>query len=121
MAAPNIVSVATITGTTNAASLTTVTANVVVNAAASGKVFKINSIIITNIDGTNAANCTIGYYNTTAATLYKLAHLISVPAQASLTLIDKSTSIYLQEGEYINGSASGNSKLDIIISYEQLS
>lgn len=121
MAAPNIVSVSTITATTNAASLTTASANVVVNAAASGKVFKINTIIVTNIDGSAAANCTVGYYNSAASTLYKLAHLISVPAQASLTLIDKSSSIYLQEGEYINGLASGNSKLDIIISYEQLS
>ena len=121
MAAPNIVSVSTITATTNAAALTTSTANVVVNSAASGKVYKINTILVTNIDGSSAANCTIGYYNSTAAAVFKLAHLISVPAQASLTLIDKSSSIYLQEGEYINGSASANSDLEIIISYEQLS
>jgi len=121
MAAPNIVSVSTITATTNAAALTTSTANVVVNAAASGKVYKINTILVTNIDGSSPANCTIGYYNSTAAAVFKLAHLISVPAQTSLTLIDKSSSIYLQEGEYINGSASANSDLEIIISYEQLS
>jgi hypothetical protein len=121
MAAPNIVSVATITASTNAAALSTTSANVVVNAAGSGKVYKINTIIITNIDGAGAANCTIGYYNSTASAVFKLAHLIAVPAQASLTLIDKSSSIYLQEGEYINGTASGNTKLDIIVSYEQLS
>lgn len=121
MAAPNIVSVSTITASTNAAVLTTSSANVVINTAASGKVYKINTIHITNIDGSAAANCTVGYYNSTANAVFKLAHLISVPAQSVLSLLDKSTALYLQEGEYINGLASGNTKLDIIISYEQLS
>ncbi len=82
MAAPNIVNVSTITGkTTYAALTTTLTTVLLANSASSGKVFKINSIMISNVDGTSAADVTIDI-NTAAAgsgTSYALANTISVP------------------------------------------
>ena len=45
MASPNIVNVATIRGNTNVATLGATSGNIVTNAASSGKVFKINTII----------------------------------------------------------------------------
>ena len=124
MAAPNIVNVATITGkTTYAALTTTLTTVLLANSASSGKVFKINSIMISNVDGTSAADVTIDI-NTAAAgsgTSYALANTISVPADATLSLIDKTNSFYLEEDKSILGGASANSDLEIVISYEEIS
>jgi hypothetical protein len=124
MAAPNIVNVTTITGkTTYAALTTTLTSVLLANSASSGKVFKINSIMVSNVDGTNSADVTIDI-NTAAAgsgTSYALANTIAVPADATLSLIDKTNSFYLEEDKSIIGGASANSDLEIVISYEEIS
>ena len=123
MAAPNIVNVTTITGkTTYAALTTTLTTVLLANSAASGKVFKINSIMVANVDGTNSADVTIDI-NTAAAgsgTSYALANTISVPADATLSVIDKTNSFYLEEDKSILGGASANGDLEIVISYEEI-
>jgi hypothetical protein len=123
MAAPNIVNVTTITGkTTYAALTTTLTTVLLANSAASGKVFKVNSIMVSNVDGTNAADVTIDI-NTSAAgsgTSYALANTISVPADATLSVIDKTNSFYLEEDKSIIGGASANSDLEVVISYEEI-
>jgi len=55
MAAPNIVNVTAITGKTSVTDLTSTSATTVVsNAASSNKVFKINSLIVSNVDGSAA-------------------------------------------------------------------
>jgi len=123
MAAPNIVNVTTITGkTTYAALTTTLTTVLLANAASSGKVFKINSIMVSNVDGTNAADVTVDI-NTAAAgsgTSYALANTIAVPADATLSVIDKTNSFYLEEDKSIIGGASANGDLEIVISYEEI-
>ena len=123
MAAPNIVNVTTITGkTTYAALTTTLTTVLLANAVSSGKVFKINSIMVSNVDGTNSADVTVDI-NTAAAgsgTSYALANTIAVPADATLSVIDKTNSFYLEEDKSILGGASANSDLEIVISYEEI-
>jgi|TARA_B100001059_G_C17815317_1_gene574858 hypothetical protein len=120
MAAPNIVNVATITAKTVGAALTTtLTTDILANAASSGKVFKINTILVSNVDGTNSADVTVDYYN--GSTGFKIANTIAVPADTMLVLTDKSTSIYLEEGTKIRGGASAASDLEILISYEEIS
>ena len=57
MAAPNLVNVATITAKSVQADLsTTLTTEILANGSSSGKVFKINNILVANIDGTNSAD-----------------------------------------------------------------
>ena len=123
MANPNIVNVTTITGkTTYAALTTTLTTVLLANSAASGKVFKINSIMVANVDGSTAADVTVGI-NTAAGgggTTYELANTISVPADATLSVIDKTNSFYLEEDKSIVGGASANGDLEIVISYEEI-
>ena len=123
MAAPNIVNVTTITGkTTYAALTTTLTTVLLANAASSGKVFKINSIMVANVDGSTAADVTVDI-NTAAAgsgTSYALANTISVPADATLSVVDKTNSFYLEEDKSILGGASANGDLEIVISYEEI-
>jgi len=124
MAAPNIVNVATITGKTSFTALADTNATTIVsNAAGSGKVFKINMIQATNIDGTNAADISIDIHDQDdgAGTGYALASTISVPADAALVITDKNTALYLEEDRSIVATASVGGDLEIIVSYEEIS
>jgi LysM repeat protein len=124
MANPNIVNVTDIRGkTTYAALTTTLTTVLLANAVSSGKVFKINSIMVANVDGTSDANVSVDI-NTAAdgsGTSYALANTIVVPADATLSVIDKTNSFYLEEDKSILGGANADSDLEIIISYEEIS
>ena len=124
MSAPNIVNVTTITGKSAVVDLTTTSATAVVsNAASSGKVFKINSLVVSNVDGTNAADITISYYSEDdiGGTATQIVSTISVPADASLVVIDKNTSIYLEEDRSIGATAGTANDLKVLVSYEEIS
>jgi hypothetical protein len=124
MSAPNIVNVTTITGKSAVVDLTTTSATAVVsNAAASGKVFKINSLVVSNVDGTNAADITVSYYSEDdiGGTATEIVSTISVPADASLVVIDKNTSIYLEEDRSIGAIAGAANDLKVVVSYEEIS
>ena len=124
MAAPNIVNVTTITGKSNVVSLTDTNATAVVsNAASSGKVFKINSLVVSNVDGTNAADITISYYSEDdiGGTATEIVSTVSVPADASLVVIDKNTSIYLEEDRSIGATAGAANDPKVVVSYEEIS
>jgi hypothetical protein len=96
---------------------------VVSNAAASGKVFKINSLIVSNVDGTNAADITVSYYSAAAigGTATQIVSTISVPADATLVVLDKGTSIYLEEDRSIGATAGTANDLKVLVSYEEIS
>ncbi len=131
MAAPNIVNVTTIYGKTTYLTPGGTTAVVLLpNAAASGKVFKINQIVVANVDGTNAVDCTVSLYTNggvaqgsapSGGTAYALASTVSVPADASLIVLDKSTGLYLEEDRSIVVTSGTASKLTFTVSYEEIS
>jgi hypothetical protein len=128
MAAPNIASLTTITGKTTYFTPTGTTAVVLLpNAAASNNVLKINQIVVANIDGTNAVDATVSIYTNGAVaqgsapsggTAFPIASTISVPADASLIVTDKTTAIYLEEGTSISITSGTASKLTFSVSYE---
>ena len=131
MAAPNIVNVATITGITSAISgIVTVgtgdgITTVVTNAASSGKVLKINTLVATAIGSTTGVDVNIyntaGRHNTAISTV-SIATTMTVPILSSLAVIDKTNSIYLQEGKQIGVMAQSNAgTLDVVCSYEDIS
>lgn len=130
MAAPNIASLTTITGKTTYFTPTGTTAVVLLpNAAASNTVLKINQIVVANIDGTNAVDATVAIYTNGAVaqgsapsggTAFQIASTISVPADASLIVTDKTTAIYLEEGTSITVTSGTASKLTFSVSYEIL-
>ena len=124
MAAPNIVNVSTITGKTDQVSLTTTSATEVVsNAASSGKVFKINSLIVSNVDGSSAADITVSVYSedNIGGTATELVSTVSVPADASLVVVDKNTALYLEEDMSIGATAGTANDLKVVVSYEEIS
>ena len=114
MAAPNIVNVVTITGKTAVQAVTTSATAIVTNSAASGQVLKVNALYVSNIDGTNAANINVDIFR--SSTAYHIAKTVSVPANSTLDVISKS--IYLEEGDTLRLTASANTRLEAVCSYE---
>ena len=124
MANPNIVNVTSILGENSSVSLTSTSATQIVsNAASSGKVLKINTLMVANVDGTNAADITINKYSAAAmgGSAFAIASTISVPADATLIVIDKTTAVYLKENESIGAIAGTASDLIVTCSWEDIS
>lgn len=119
MAAPNIINVSSIFAKTIGASLGTVTTTDIITCPVD-KVLKINSAIVSNVNGTNSADATVYFWDSSAGTRYPLAFAIGVPADASLVVVGKDTSIYLEEGDQIEAGSSSNGSLNIIVSYEEI-
>jgi len=117
MAAPNIVNVATITGKTAVLAVTTSATAIVTNSGASGKVFKVNALYVSNVDGATAADINVDIFR--SSTAFHIAKTVSVPADATLDIISKS--IYLEEGDTLRLTASANSDLEAVCSYEEIS
>ena len=131
MANPNLLAATTASGTTTYLTPSATTAVVLVpNAASSGQVFKINQIVAANVNGTSAVDTTVSIYTNGAVaqgsapssgTAYPIASTVSVPPDASLIVVDKTSAIYLMEGSSIivtSGTASG---ITYTISYEVIS
>jgi hypothetical protein len=122
MANPNIVNVTSIIGNSLSVAVGTSATQLASNAASSGKVFKINSILVANIDGTAAADVTVNIYSAAAmgGSATAIASTISVPADATLIIIDKTTMFYLLENQSIGAIASTAGDLVATISFEEI-
>lgn len=116
MAAPDIVNVTSILGKTAVSAVTTTPTDLLTNSAASNKVYKVNTIIVSNIDGTNDADITIAFRR--SSTDYALVSTVVVPADASFVAISKDTAIYMEEGDALRFTASADGDLQAVISYE---
>jgi len=120
MAAPNLVNVATITAkSVQAALTTTLTTEILANGSSSGKVFKINNIIVANIDGSSSVDISV-FITKSGGSPLALASTVALPADSSIVVIDKNNGLYLQEGDNIEAGAGANSDAVITISYEEL-
>ena len=125
MANPNIVNVATINGESVGYNLTSTTTTTLLTVS-SNKLLKVNRITCANVDGTNAADVSLsvekqnftsaGVTNFDTSGTFFLAKTVSVPADATLVVLD--TPIYLMEADVLKGGASAASDLDLVISYE---
>ena len=125
MANPDIISASSIYGKTVFDSDIAVAASELLeNAASSNKVLKINSLIIANIDSAatpQSANITVTIRDAAGTTTYSnLAKNIAVPAYATLVVISKDTSIYLEENTSIWVAASVAGDLSATCSYEEI-
>lgn len=117
MAAPNLVNMTTLTGKTAVMAITTTATALITNSAASGKVLKVDQLLITNVNGTINATVNVDVYR--SSTAYRIAYLMTVPAGATLDVI--SNRVYLEEGDALRVTASVNSYLEAVASYEDIS
>jgi hypothetical protein len=123
MANPNIVNVSSIygnstyliPGTTGATTWTALT-------PASGTVNRIDNIVASNVTA-SAANVTVSVNSATGGggTAYRIAYQISVPAYASLIVVDKTTAIYLGESQSVVVTVGTASAIELTSSYEAIS
>ena len=130
MANPNIVNVTVINGVTTYLTPSATSAVVLLaNPAASNEVFKINSIVAANVNGSASVATTVAIYTNGAVaqgsapsggTAFPLVSAVQVPPNASLIVVDKTTQIYLQEGTSISVTSGTASGITYIISYEDI-
>lgn len=122
MANPNIVNVTSIYGNTSylIPSGTSATAWTALTPA-SGTVNKIDNLVVSNVTS-SAASVTVSVNSATGGggTAYRIAYQISVPANASLIVIDKTTAIYLGESQSIVVTSGTSSALECTASYEAI-
>jgi len=119
---PNIVNVSAIYGNTSTVALSSTSAtSLVSNTASSGKVFKIDNIVVANTTA-SAATITINVYSAAAlgGTAYPIASAISVPANSTLIVTDKSTAFYLLEDKSVGATAGTASALVVTASWEEI-
>ena len=117
MATPNIVNVATINAA-NSTALLDGTSRTTALDVGDDVVAKINTILVANVDGSNAADITIEVSVDNGSNFVAIAKTISVPADATLSFLENP--IYLDETDILAVTASANSDLTYFISYEEL-
>lgn len=114
MASPNLLSITSVVGNTAVANVIDSAVTLVENQAASNTIVKLNSLLISNIDGANVASVDVAIVRSGYA--YHIAKTISVPADSTLDLINKP--VYLVEGDALTTNASANLHLQAVCSYE---
>ena len=119
MAAPNLKSLTTVTAKMVTYSCTSSLSSVLANGAASGKVYKINNIRAANIDATSTFSVDATIYRSSTHTY--LANAIAVPVNSALIIVSKEEYLYLEEGDAIYAKGSTAAKIDLTISYEEIS
>ena len=130
MANPNIVNVTTINGNTAYVlpAATSVSSAWTYNGGtsltgltpAAGSVNKIDSIVVSNTTG-SAATASVAISNNAtfaSGTAYYIAYQISVPANASLIVTDKTTSFYVTENQSVGVISGTASALTYVASFE---
>lgn len=127
MAAPNIVNVTSIIPHTVTLTPANTARQGLVTAPATGATHKINNVIITNLDPSNAVDCTIELRLTDNTTFRSIANTVSVIPKSTLVLVDKSMSFYLVDTS-VTGEAnmlwvqsSSSSNLTFTCSFETIS
>jgi hypothetical protein len=131
MANPNLLAATTAAGTVAYLTPGGTSALVLIrNAASSGTVLKINQIVAANVNGSAAVDTTVSIYTNggvapgsapAGGTAYPVVSTVSVPADASLIVVDKTTAIYLMEDHSISVTSGTASGITYTISYEVIS
>ena len=124
MANPNLSAVTSVYAANAQVSLTATTATLLVsNAASSGKVYLIDSIVVANVDGANACDISVVRFNsaTNTGTAFPICSTVVVPADASLIVVGTENKINLLEDESIYVTASAANDLVVDANWKELS
>jgi len=120
MAAPNIVNTTSIFGRTDVAAVGTAAASITTNSGNSGKVYKVNSLIVSNVDGTNDVEVNVDLFRTSLTAAFHIARTVTVPADSSLIVVGRDNPVYLAEGDAIRLTASATGDAEALCSYEEI-
>jgi hypothetical protein len=115
---PNIVNTTAIYGETDVQNIGTTAVAITSNASSSGKVYKVNTLVVAAV-GASDAVVTVDVYRGSAA--YHLAKSMTVPVGSSIAILAKENPIYLKEGDSIRLTAASNNTAQGVCSYEDIS
>lgn len=118
MANPNIVNTSLLYGKTDAITAGTAATTITSNDASSGKIVKVNVLMLANKSGANV-DATVTLARGTSS--FSVINAASVPTGSSLVALAKENPVYLMEGDALKVAASATSAIDAICSYEELS
>jgi|LakMenEpi03Aug12_release.lakeMendotaPanAssembly.Ray.scaffolds.fasta_scaffold23539_15 hypothetical protein len=123
MAAPNLAAPTTITGKATYLTLANTTeTDLLVNAASSGKALRVTLVTLANIDGTSSVDATVRIYNAASGgTGFALASTVTIPADATVVLLGRDSSVWLEEDRRLTVTASAGGDLAVVCSYEEAS
>lgn len=116
MAAPNIYATTSIIGKTDVLAVPASPTFTAITTCATNKVYKINSVIIANIDGAASADISVELFRSSVG--YKIANTITVPPDSTLVVVSKDMGIYLEENDAIRVSGSVAGDLQAFCSYD---
>ena len=116
MAAPNILQTSTITGKTGVLNVSTVATNIVENPPSSNSVYRVNALVVANIDGVNACDVSVELFG--SCVVYRIINTVSVVADSSFIALGRDYPLYLEEGDSLRVVASANGDLTAVCSYE---
>lgn len=124
MANPNINSATNVYAANTSHSLTTTAATqIITNPSSSGKVFLVDGVVVANTDTTNAVVVTLSQYTqaTNTGTEFQIANRVSVPAAATLLVVDKGAGVTLTENQSLYVSAGTANKLKVNAYWKEIS
>jgi hypothetical protein len=124
MANPNLAAATSVYAVNAQISLTSTSATqLITNAASSGKVYLIDSIVVSNVDGVNAADISVVRFNsaTNTGTAFPICSTVVVPADASLIVVGTENKISVTENESIYVTASAANDLVVDANWKELS
>ena len=122
MANPNLINTSSIYGSTNYLIPSTTSATVwTVLTPAAGTVNKVNNIVASNVTA-SVATVTVAINSAAGGlgTNYRLIYQISVPVNASVIVVDKSTAFYLGEAQSIVVTVGTANAIELTSSYEAI-
>jgi hypothetical protein len=116
MANPNIINISSLYGKTAVLNVTTAATAIITNSAASGKIYKVSSLYISNIDATSTSYVTLEIFR--SSTSYYIMYQTPIPVGATIDAINKH--IYLEEGDSLRLTATTNDDVRAISTYEEI-
>lgn len=119
MANPNIINVTTINGKTTGSTTSTTLSAVLSNSAASGQVYKVNTIVASNTSPSLTVGIDVAWSDSSDD--YYIVKNIDLPPDTTLLVLDKNSQIYVEESTSIKAKSTAAGVLDLLISYEVVS
>lgn len=122
MANPNLNSATAVYAANTFVALTSTSETALIsNASTSNKVYLVDSIVVSNVDGASAADCSISVYDsaTNSGSGRRLVSTVSVPADASLVPVTKELGLTLKENQSVYVTASAASDLEVVAYWKE--
>ena len=117
MSIPNLKNISSIYAKTATLSVTTSATAILQNSAGSNKTLKVSSLLIANV-GSASATYTLDVFRSSTAT--RVVKDLSVSVGGTSVALSRDTTIYLEEGDSLRLTASSNSSLEALCSYEEI-